>query len=305
MVKEQDNSYHKSNINWFPGHMAKTRRQIEEDIKIIDVVVEILDARIPIASQNPEIRKITANKKRIIVLNKSDLADEKENEKWQSKFIQEGIPASIINANTGEGIHKIIKQIEEIMQEGKKQLEEKGRIGKSIRVMILGIPNVGKSSVINRIAKRSTAEVGNKPGVTKAKQWIKVNDKIELLDTPGVLWPKIENQETALHLAYTGSIKDEILDKVEIAYQLLKYLLENYREAVEARYKIAKEKIEEILGQEENAENENIYEIMQLIGKQRGAIASGGKINIEKTSQIIIEDFRSGKIGRITIEKAI
>ena len=220
----------KVNINWFPGHMAKTRRQITEDLKLVDVVVEILDARIPTSSQNPDIRQITKNKKKIIVLNKEDLADEKENQKWVEYFLKRGEKAVLVNSNDGRGINNVIKQIQIIMQDELESNANKGRIGRKIRVMVVGIPNVGKSSFINRITKRTLANVGNKPGVTKQKQWIRINEKIELLDTPGVLWPKFENEEVALHLAFTGTIKEEILDKVEIAYQLVKYLLENYRE---------------------------------------------------------------------------
>ena len=188
------------------------------------------------------------------------------------------------------------------MSEELTKMSGKGRIGKSIRIMVLGIPNVGKSSFINRIAGRSSLIVGNKPGVTRAKQWIRVNDKIELLDTPGVLWPKFESEEVALNLAYTGSIKDDVLEKIEVAYQLLKYLLENYREKLEKRYGLDSENINQILMQEQ-PENFNIYEIMQLIGKKRGAIVSGGNVDDEKVANIILDDFRSGRIGKITLEK--
>ena len=231
------------NINWYPGHMAKTKRQIIEDLKIIDIVVELLDARIPISSRNPDIEKITKNKKKIIVLNKCDLADEKENDRWLQYFKSKGISAVLTDSNTGKGINNFIKEVEKMMEEEQKILAQKGRTGRKTRVMILGIPNVGKSSFINRISKRSSAGVGNKPGVTKQKQWIRINEKIELLDTPGVLWPKFESEEVALNLAFTGTIKEEILDKVEIAYQLVKYLLENYRENLCKRYNLTNEYI--------------------------------------------------------------
>ena len=217
----------KMNINWYPGHMAKTRRQIESDLKMIDIVIELLDARIPKASQNPDIAKITQGKKKIIVLNKCDLADEKKNQQWLNYFKKQGIPAVLTDSNTGKGIENCIKEIEKIMQEQMEKQAQKGRIGRKIRAMILGIPNVGKSSFINRISKRTTAGVGNKPGVTKQKQWIRINEKIELLDTPGVLWPKFESEDVALKLAFTGTIKEDILQRTEIAYQLVKYLLEN------------------------------------------------------------------------------
>ena len=291
------------NINWYPGHMAKTKKQIIEDLKVIDIVIELLDARIPISSQNPNIAEITKGKKKIIVLNKSDLADEKENQKWIEYFKKQGIRAVLTDSNTGKGIKEFVKSIEEEMQIEKEKQAEKGRIGRKIKAMILGIPNVGKSSLINRIAKKTSAGVGNKPGVTKQKQWIRVNEKIELLDTPGVLWPKFESEEVALHLAFTGTIKEEILDRVEIAYQLTKFLLENEREMLCNRYKLDIKKVEEILNRTETPENENIYEIMPEIGKKRGCIISGGNIDDEKTARIILDDFRSGKIGRITLEE--
>lgn len=282
--------------------MTKTKRQIIEELRLIDIVVELVDARIPIASRNPDMAEITKNKKRVIVLNKSDLADENESKKWVDYFEKQGISAVITDSNTGKGVQNVIKEVENLMSEELTKMSGKGRIGKSIRIMVLGIPNVGKSSFINRIAGKSSLIVGNKPGVTRAKQWIRVNDKIELLDTPGVLWPKFESEEVALNLAYTGSIKDDVLEKVEVAYQLLKYLLENYREKLEKRYGLDSENINQILMQEQ-PENFNIYEVMQLIGKKRGAIVSGGNVDDEKVANIILDDFRSGRIGKITLEK--
>lgn len=290
------------NINWFPGHMAKTRKQITDDLELIDVIIEILDARIPISSQNPEIKQITQNKKKIIVLNKCDLSDENDNKKWMEYFIKQGHKVVLVDSNTGKGVNEVIKQTQAVMADELKRLAEKGRIGRKIRVMVVGIPNVGKSSFINKIAKKNTAEVGNKPGVTKQKQWIRINNEIELMDTPGVLWPKFESEEVALNLAFTGTIKDDILEITEIAYCLIKYLLENYRSNLIERYSLNEQIINEILSQDQE-ENQNIYEIMQLIGKKRGAIISGGNIDDEKTSRIILEDFRSGKLGKITLEK--
>lgn len=295
-------SENKTTINWFPGHMAKTRKQITEDLKLIDVVVELLDARIPISSQNPDIKQITQNKKKIIVLNKCDLADENYNKKWIEFFIKNGNRVVLVDSISGKGINETIKQIQEIMEEDLNKLADKGRVGRKIRVMIVGIPNVGKSSFINRIAKKNSAEVANRPGVTKKKQWIRINEQIELLDTPGVLWPKFQSEEVALNLAFTGTIKDDILELTEIAYNLTKFLLKNYKKNLLERYSLDEKKVNEILSQEQE-ENQNIYEIMQLIGKRRGAVISGGNIDDEKTSKIILEDFRSGKLGRITIEK--
>ena len=301
-MEKEDNSYHKINLNWYPGHMAKTKKEIVEDLKLIDVVVELLDSRIPIASRNPDIAEITKNKDRIIVLNKSDLSDPKENAKWIQHFKSKGQVAIECDSNSGHGVNEVLRAIEKIKEKELQEYAEKGRTGRKIRAMILGIPNVGKSSFINRVAKASRLEVGNKPGVTKKKQWIRLNDKIELLDTPGVLWPKFESNQVALNLAFTGSIKDDVLPQTEIAYELLKYLLENYRSNVSERYKISEEHIEEILNRDE-PENYTIYEIMLEIGKKRGAIISGGQVDDEKVARIILDDFRSGKIGKITLER--
>ena len=303
MDKEKDEkSYHKININWYPGHMAKTKKQILEDLKLIDVVVEILDARIPISSRNPDIAEYTKNKKKVIVLNKYDLADEKQNAKWIEHFKKNGIEAVLVNSNTGEGINKAISKIEEVYSSGKSQYENKGRIGKAIRVMILGIPNVGKSSFINRISKKNSATVGNKPGVTRQKQWIRINQNIELLDTPGVLWPKFQSEEVALNLAYTGSIKDDVLETIEIGFNLLRLLIDKHLDKLLERYKLNKEEVDEIYNLD-IAENEKVLEVMHLIGKRRGALISGGNIDEEKVAKIILDDFRSGKIGRITLEE--
>lgn len=292
------------NINWYPGHMAKTKRQIMEDVRLVDIVIELLDARIPISSQNPDIAEITKNKKKIIVLNKCDLADERQNKKWVEYFKTKNIPAVLTDSNSGKGIEECVRKIEKIMEEELKGQAEKGRIGRKIKAMVLGIPNVGKSSFINRISKKTSAGVGNKPGVTKQKQWIRINEKIELLDTPGVLWPKFESEKVALHLAFTGTIKEDILQRTEIAYYLVKFLIKNYPKQLRGRYKLTEEYINEQLENEEKPENENIYEIFLAIGKKRGCIISGGNIDEEKTARILLDEFKNGKIGRITLEGA-
>lgn len=293
-----EKSFSSSSINWYPGHMAKTKRQIIEDLKLVDVIIELLDARIPKSSQNPEIKLLTQNKKKIVILNKSDLADEKENKRWIDYFKQIGIVAIEVDSNQGKGIKQVIQAIENVMEDDLKIQNSKGRIRKTIRVMIVGIPNVGKSSFINRISKKTTMVVGNKPGVTRQKQWIRIGNQIELLDTPGVLWPKFESEQVGLNLAYTGSIKEEILEKVEIAYSLLKFLDENYLNELCTRYKISEKEIEEIKG-----DSQYILELMHLIGRKRGTIISGGNIDEEKVSKIILDDFKNGKIGKITLEK--
>lgn len=298
---EQDRS--KTNINWYPGHMAKTKKQILEDLKLIDIVIELLDARIPISSQNPDIREMVGSKKKIVILNKSDLADEKQNVKWVKYFEKEGTKAILTDSNSGVGVQELVREIKEMAKEDLNKMAQKGRVGKSIRVMILGIPNVGKSSLINRISKKTSAGVGNKPGFTKQTQWIRLSDNIELLDTPGVLWPKFESNQVALNLSFTGTIKDEVLEKTEIAFYLVKHLLENEEEKILERYKLT---IEDINNIKENVQNinEQIVEIVNLIAKKRGAIIFDGLADEEKVANIIIDDFRTGKMGRITLEKA-
>lgn len=285
------------NINWYPGHMAKTKRQITEDLKLIDVVIELLDARIPLASRNPDIKEITKNKKKIILLNKCDLADSKTNEEWVKYFSKEA-PTLLTDSNSGKGIDKVTKTIDKIMEEEKQRQAARGRINKTTRVMILGIPNVGKSSFINRISKKVTMQVGNKPGVTKQKQWIRIGNNQELLDTPGVLWPKFESEEVALNLAFTGTIKDDIIERVEVAYELIKILKKDYLKNLQERYKISDEEIKQI----DNTSNPE-YELMLLIGRKRGALVAGGNTDDEKIARIILDDFRNCKIGKISLER--
>ena len=248
-------------------------------------------------------QKIISSKKKIIILNKSDLADEKENKKWVNYFEQNEIPVILCNSNTGDGVNKITNTVNQIMKDEKQKAEQKGRISKIIRAMIIGIPNVGKSSFINRVSNKVTMKVGNKPGVTKQKQWIRLSNNIELLDTPGVLWPKLEKEETALNLAYTGTIKSDILEETEIAYNLLKYLIENYKENVIIKYKLNEEVVNKILERKKMETNERIVEIMNYIGEKRGAITKGNNIDLEKVSKIILDDFRNGNLGKITLEK--
>ena len=290
MDKEKnENSYHKINLNWYPGHMAKTKKQIIEDLKLIDIVVEILDARMPLASVNPDIQNYIKDKKKIIILNKSDLADENITNEWIKYYKSKGINAIAIEANNGKGIPKVIDCIKNEYKSIQEKYIKKGRIGKAIRIMVLGIPNVGKSTFINKLAKRNTAKVGNKPGVTKQKQWIKIDNNIELMDTPGMLWPRLDDQELAMHLAFVGTIGENSIDNEEIAYYLIEYLKNTYPNKLKERYNV------------ELAEKETM-DIINEIAKKRGAIISGGNINMQKVSDIILNEFRSGKLGRITIE---
>ena len=287
----------KTNINWYPGHMAKTRREITNDLKLIDIVIELLDARMPISSRNPDIYSMTENKKRIILLNKADLADSSVNEQWLSYFSNEA-PTILTDANSGKGVNKISDTINKLMEEEQQRQQARGLKNKTIRVMILGIPNVGKSSLINRLAKRNTTEVANRPGVTRNKQWIRIDSNQELLDTPGVLWPKFESNEVALNLAFTGTIKDDIMEQTEIAYELIKKIDKLYPDNLVQRYKITPEELSEI----EQSKNK-AYKLFLLIGAKRGALLSGGRIDEEKTARLILDDFRSGKLGKISLER--
>lgn len=290
MDKEKnENSYHKININWYPGHMAKTKKQIIEDLKLIDIVVEILDARMPLASVNPDIQNYIKDKKKIIILNKADLADENITNEWIKYYKSKGINAIAIEANNGKGIPKVIDCIKSEYKSIQDKYIKKGRIGKAIRIMVLGIPNVGKSTFINKLAKRNTAKVGNKPGVTKQKQWIKIDNNIELMDTPGMLWPRLDDQELAMHLAFVGTIGENSIDNEEIAYYLIEYLKNTYPNKLKERYNV-------------ELDAKETMDIINEIAKKRGAIISGGNINMQKVSDIILNEFRSGKLGRITIE---
>ena len=293
-----EKKFRSASFSWYPGHMAKTKKEIIKSMQIIDIVIEILDARIPLSSRNPDIQSITKNKKKIILLNKIDLADEKQTLKWKEYFSKECDACMLTDSNTGKGINQVLKKIEELMKEEKEKAALRGRVNKTIRVMILGIPNVGKSSFINRVSKSNRLEVANRPGVTRQNQWIRIGTNQELLDTPGVLWPKFESQEVALNLSFTGTIKDDILNLQDISYELLKLLNNKYQENLFKRYKIEQNEWEEI----KKLQNP-IYELMKLIAKKRGAIISGGKEDIEKVSRIILDDFRSGRIGNITLEE--
>ena len=289
--------------------MKKTKEQIIEDLKLIDIVIEILDARVPLASQNPDIEDAIKNKKKIIVLNKADLADNNSTNKWIEYYAKKGIKAVAVEANTSKGIKDVIEAIKEKYSEIKEKYAQKGRIGKAIRVMVVGIPNVGKSTFINSIAKRNTAKVGNKPGVTKQKQWIKVTNDIELMDTPGMLWPKFKDNEQGVHLAFVGTIGENSVDKEEIAYYLLDYLIKNYPRKLEDRFNVKVHKtgneqdVEASISDEESKkETKETMEVLEELARKRGALLSGGNINMQKISDIILNEFQSGKLGRITIE---
>lgn len=292
MNENNNKGLHKSIINWYPGHMAKARREIEASLKIVDIVIEIIDARIPIASRNPVLNEIIGNKPRIIVLNKADLADSEMNKLWVEKFKNENQIAIITDSNVGKGVKDVAEAASLLMKDKINKQLEKGKILASIKAMVVGIPNVGKSSFINKIAGKQIAETGNKPGITKKNQWVRLDDKIQLLDTPGVLWPKLDNELYARHLAYIGTIKDSILDIEELAISLLEELCENYKKEVFDRYKI-----------KEDFKYEMTYELLKEIGRKRGCIVKGGIVDYTKVANILIDEFRNGKIGKFTLEK--
>lgn len=277
------------NINWYPGHMKKTKEEIKNSLKLIDIVLEVIDARIPKSSRNPLISEITEKKDRIIIMNKTDLSDPVENEKWIKKFADDGIKAIKMNAKEKINTKEIYNIAKEILSEKFKKNEEKNIENENIRMMVVGIPNSGKSTFINNIAKRKGARVGNRPGVTQQKQWIKTKENILLLDTPGVLWPKFDGQ-TGLNLSFTNAIKDEILNIEELCLKFIEFMKESYPKNLEERYKIDSDK--------------TALEIYEEIGIKRGAIIRKGEVDYTRCANLIFNDFRSGKLGRITIEKA-
>lgn len=278
-------------IQWFPGHMSKTRRMIQNNIRYIDVVVEILDARIPLSGRNPNFNDILKNKPRIIVLNKYDLADKTVTDLWIKAYAERGIKVIPVSCSTGFGINKIAPAAKELMHDRLKKEKAKG-ITRPVKIMMVGIPNVGKSTLINKLVGKSKTEVGNRPGVTKTEQWVRIRDGLELLDTPGLLPPKFENQELAKNLAYTGAIKDEIINTELLSYSLLEYLRDNYSELLASRYKLTAD-ISQMQG----------HEILEYIGKKRGFMISGGEIDMERAANTVLDEFRACKIGNITLEK--
>ena len=273
---------------WYPGHMTKAMRQMKEDIKLIDLVIELLDARIPISSRNPDIDNLGKNKARLVLLNKSDLADEAQNNKWIQYFKDKGIIALKINSKNKQGIKDINNAVLTVCKEKIERDKRKGIKNRPVRAMVVGIPNVGKSTFINAYAGKNCAKTGNKPGVTKGKQWIRLGKNLELLDTPGVLWPKFDDQKIGLHLAFIGSMNDNNLDMAELAYQLIKEVSKTYPEAFLNRYGIVGD--------------EDPLQVMYQVAEVRGCKLKGNKPDLDKTSSMIMDDFRSGKLGRITID---
>ncbi len=276
------------NIQWYPGHMTKAKRQMEEDIKLIDLIIEIVDARLPMSSRNPDIDKLGQNKARLVLLNKSDLSDERANVKWIDFFKNKGYHVLEINSKSGKGVNQINNVIQEACKEKIERDRRRGIMNRPVRAMVVGIPNVGKSTFINSYAKKACTKTGNKPGVTKGKQWIKLNKSLELLDTPGILWPKFEDQQVGIKLALIGSIKDDILNLGELSLELIKILNNNYPDVLNKRYQIES--------------NDDLVNTLENIAIARGCKSKGDSLDYDKAAILLIDDFRNGRLGRITLE---
>lgn len=277
-----------ANYQWYPGHMTKAKRMMQEDIKLIDLVIELVDARVPLSSRNPDIDELGKNKARIVLLNKSDLADARSNKLWMEYFAQKGMHALEINSKTGSGVKAIQGVVQEACKEKIERDRKRGIINRPVRAMVVGIPNVGKSTFINSFAGKACTKTGNKPGVTKGKQWIRLNKGLELLDTPGILWPKFEDQTVGLHLAMIGSMNDEIVHLDELAYELIKYIGTHYPGLLEKRYDIELQ--------------EDAYEVLKSISESKKCFLKGGELDVMKAASMVVDDFRSGRIGKISLE---
>ena len=275
-------------FQWYPGHMTKARRMMQENIKLIDLIIELVDARIPLSSRNPDIDDMGKNKARLIVLNKADLAEEKRNDEWVEYFKEKGYSAVKVNSKKGGGIKSIQSVIQEACREKTERDRRRGILNRPVRAMVAGIPNVGKSTFINTLAGKACTKTGNKPGVTKGKQWIRLNKSVELLDTPGILWPKFEDQKAALKLAFIGSIKDEILQTEELAAELIKYMEEEYAGAIGEKYSVET--------------TEDSYECLRRIAESRHCLVRGNELDTEKAAALFLDDFRNSRLGRITLE---
>ncbi|WP_085523995.1 ribosome biogenesis GTPase YlqF [Tuberibacillus sp. Marseille-P3662] len=278
-------------IQWYPGHMAKAQRLMKEKLKLIDVIIELVDARIPLASRNPMVDDIAGQKPRFVLLNKKDMADENVTSEWQKYFADQGATTLAVNSQNGNGVKQIPDAVHRLNQARKTKMESKGYQSRADRALILGIPNVGKSTLINRLANKKKARIGDRPGVTKGQQWIKVGKTMELLDTPGILWPKFADESVGFKLAATGAIKDELIDFQETAVFLLKVLITHYPDALKSRYNL-----------DESFDEEAIVSLFDTIGQKRGCIMAGGRVDYDKTSEIILRDYRSGKLGALSLE---
>lgn len=286
-----------ADIHWYPGHMTKAIRQMREDIKLIDVVIELVDARIPISSRNPDIDELAKNKSRVIILNKTDMADETVSEEWLRFFDEKGFLALKLNSKTGNGMKDMKAKINEAAKEKMERDRKRGILNRPVRAIVVGIPNVGKSTFINSFAGRAVTKTGNKPGVTKGKQWIRLNKSVELLDTPGILWPKFEDRKIAEHLAYIGSMRDEVVEKTELSLSLIRDLLKNYKGALESSYGLILEK------EEEDYSEEFCAEVLKGIAEKRAFLKKGGEVDLDKAAFTVLDDFKNGRLGKISLER--
>ena len=282
--------FEKLNIQWFPGHMTKAQRMIEEHMKQVDAVCEILDARIPMASRNPDIDRLAGDKPRIVVLNRTDLADPKATARWHAAFQRQGMTVLETDSRSGKGVNGFAGAVRTALRDKIEAYAAKGQVGRPMRVMVLGIPNVGKSTFINKVARRKAAAAGDRPGVTRGKQWITVDQGLLLLDTPGILWPKFEDPEVGMRLAYTGAVKEDVIDTETLACHFIALLAKYYPQTLSERYKL------------EAPEDADGYELLQLAGKKRGYLVSGGEVNTERMAKALMDDYRSGKLGKLTLE---
>ncbi len=293
------------NYQWYPGHMTKARRMMQEDIKLIDLVIELVDARVPLSSRNPDIDELGKGKARLVLLNKADLADRSATDKWESYFRDRGCFTAVVDARSRTGMRAVSSAIDDACREKKERDRRRGIINRPVRAMIAGIPNVGKSTFINTFAGKACAKTGNRPGVTKGKQWIRLNREVEMLDTPGILWPKFEDQMVGLKLAVTGAIRDEILQPEELALWLITYLLTQYPGVIAGRYQIDEETLTaQASGQSPDRAAETA-DVLARIAKVRGCVKKGGEPDGQKAAQLLIEDFRSGRLGAITLEMPV
>lgn len=279
-------------IQWFPGHMTKTKRQIQASLKLVDAVAEILDARIPLSSKNPDLQKLIQNKPKVVLLNKCDMANQNATSRWIDYYASQGVTAIAVDCKSGKGLNKFAPAVNNVLAERRERLKAKGMVNPMLRIMIVGIPNVGKSSFINRVAKQNRAKVEDRPGVTRGNQWYSIAKNIEMLDTPGVLWPKFDDKIVGERLAFTGAVKDQILDTELLAVRLLDFL----RSLKPADF-IVRFKLDDV-----DLDTVDSYELLNIIGKKRGMLISGGEINTERAAIMLLDEFRSGKLGRITLE---
>lgn len=295
----------KSSFNWYPGHMTKAKRMMEENIRLIDLVIEIVDARVPMSSRNPDIDKLASNKARIILLNKADLADDYVTNKWIAYFNSKNIYCLKLNSRDNSGVKQVNNLIQTACADKIERDKSRGIMNRTIKAMVVGIPNVGKSTFINSFAGKASAKTGNKPGVTKGKQWIKLGKNVEMLDTPGILWPRFENQDVGMRLAMIGSINDNILNIEELAIDTINYVYNNYPDNIIERYELDKEAVKASYDESAiNPDNSIALYIMGQAALKRGCIKKGNAIDYEKTANIILDDFRSGRLGRITLERS-